>query len=318
MFLSARPDWSQRDRARRREQRPLRADQRRHSGGRGAADPFGARPRNHVLRWRGHLRRRRRACLPRGWQNGGHDVVLSTKIHLGPDPFRSRTLRWRTAHRPGMARRLGSVCSRNDSRSEWNGPSGRCGRTGSTCFTCTQSLRASIRWRSRRVLPELLKMKEEGKLRAIGVTEGFLADPNHEMLRAASNKAHFDVIMVGIQPQAIRARPSSSCPPPTKADIGVDRNVRIAPTAGHCRRQQTRLRRVAEEAGAYQPVGPRLSLLPAPSRDRCRYDGTGDPAHLRPNIAAVIGAAPAGAQVLVRLRQLTAVRDQPDAASTRK
>ena len=71
-----------------------------------------------------------------------------------------------------------------------------------------------------RILPELAKMKAEGKIRAIGITEAFLADPGHVMLSQAVKDARFDAIMTGFNP----ANPSASevvIPTATKSGMGV-------------------------------------------------------------------------------------------------
>src|SRR5262249_41267654 len=41
------------------------------------------------------------------------------------------------------------------------------------------------------------RLREQGKIRFIGVTEGFVADPAHEMLRDSLAEDLWDVIMVG-------------------------------------------------------------------------------------------------------------------------
>jgi L-galactose dehydrogenase len=47
------------------------------------------------------------------------------------------------------------------------------------------------------IVPELLKQKEKGKIRFLGITEQFIADPSHEMLKLALPDDYFDVVMVG-------------------------------------------------------------------------------------------------------------------------
>jgi aryl-alcohol dehydrogenase-like predicted oxidoreductase len=155
-------------------------------------------------------------------------------------------------------------------------------------------------------------MKEEGKLRAIGVTEGFLSDPSHEMLRAASAEAHFDVIMVGFN----TSNPSAEkfvLPAATKADMGVIAMFALRDLVDTAAGANS-FQQVAQEAG--------MSLSELAYR-YCRHQagidvvmtGTGDPAHLRQNIAAAM-APPLPDSVLARLKLLSA--DQLDAASTRK
>lgn len=47
------------------------------------------------------------------------------------------------------------------------------------------------------LVPELLRLREQGKLRFIGVTEAFGSDTGHEMLRRAVQDECWDVVMVG-------------------------------------------------------------------------------------------------------------------------
>jgi aryl-alcohol dehydrogenase-like predicted oxidoreductase len=50
---------------------------------------------------------------------------------------------------------------------------------------------------STKLLPVLLKMREEGKIRFAGITEAFVDDMSHRMLQQALEDGHWDVIMVG-------------------------------------------------------------------------------------------------------------------------
>jgi len=47
------------------------------------------------------------------------------------------------------------------------------------------------------LLPALLEQKQKGKIRFLGITEQFVGDPSHEMLKVALPDDHFDVVMVG-------------------------------------------------------------------------------------------------------------------------
>ncbi|RYG44452.1 aldo/keto reductase [bacterium] len=47
------------------------------------------------------------------------------------------------------------------------------------------------------VYPVLAELKAEGKIRHIGITEGFIRDPGHRMLAAALEEGPWEVIMVG-------------------------------------------------------------------------------------------------------------------------
>jgi L-galactose dehydrogenase len=50
---------------------------------------------------------------------------------------------------------------------------------------------------STEVLPHLVKLRDEGKIRFVGITEAFVEDPNHRMLEQALKDGHWDIIMVG-------------------------------------------------------------------------------------------------------------------------
>jgi L-galactose dehydrogenase len=241
------------------------------------------------------------ALLAEGLADRRQDVVLSTKVHLGPNPIPFTNMK--LAHRTSswIARRFGSVCS---------GPALR-RRVEQTLRTLRTDRIDVLHLHAvsprqyplavSKVLPELLKLKDEGKLRAIGATEGFLSDPNHDMLRAASAEAHFDVIMVGFN---ISNSSAAQFVLPTAKKVGMGvvgmfalRQL-IDTTDAH------ELSRVAEEAG--------ISLSELAYR-YCRHQaeidvlltGTGDPAHLRQNIKAAL-APPLPDSVLAELRQAVA------------
>jgi len=59
-----------------------------------------------------------------------------------------------------------------------------------------------------RLVPALLRLKEQGKIRFLGVTEAFAADPTHRMLEQALADDIWDVVMVGfnVLNQSARAR----------------------------------------------------------------------------------------------------------------
>lgn len=45
--------------------------------------------------------------------------------------------------------------------------------------------------------PEMVRLKEEGKIRHIGITEQFIPDPGHRMLSSAVEEGLWEVVMVG-------------------------------------------------------------------------------------------------------------------------
>ncbi|WP_437574762.1 aldo/keto reductase [Sorangium sp. So ce887] len=48
-----------------------------------------------------------------------------------------------------------------------------------------------------RIVPVLLRLREQGKIRFLGITEAFAADPSHAMLEQALRDDFWDVVMVG-------------------------------------------------------------------------------------------------------------------------
>ena len=245
------------------------------------------------------------ALLAEGLADRRQDVVLSTKVHLGHDPIPFTNMKLANRTSSWIARRFGSVCSGPALRKRVE----QTLRTLRTDRIDVLHLHAvSFRQYSlavSKVLPELLKLKDEGKLGAIGVTEAFLSDPNHEMLRAASADAHFDVIMVGFN---ISNSSAAQFVLPTAKEAGVGVVGMFALRQLIDTADAHELSRVAEEAG--------ISLTELAYR-YCRHQaeidvvltGTGDPAHLRQNITAAL-APPLPDSVLAELHQT--------AASTRK
>ena len=205
--------------------------------------------------------------LAEGLADRRDDVVLSTKVHLGPDPYPFSAMRLANQASSWAARRLGSVCTARTIRKRVEQTlkalrTDRIDLLHLHAVTPRQLPLAAVR-----VLPELTKMKAEGKIRAIGITEAFLADPGHVMLRQAVKDARFDAIMTGsISPT--RARRRSILPAATKAGMGVIGMFALRGLLG-----SERLRRIVDGGRRIQPVGSRLSLCAASGRNRCRPYG---------------------------------------------
>jgi aryl-alcohol dehydrogenase-like predicted oxidoreductase len=47
------------------------------------------------------------------------------------------------------------------------------------------------------LVPAMLKLREQGKIRFLGITEAFVSDPGHEMMARAVHDEYWDVVMAG-------------------------------------------------------------------------------------------------------------------------
>ena len=157
------------------------------------------------------------------------------------------------------------------------------------------------------LLPELVRARDAGKVRCIGITERFGVDTNHAMLKRALPDDHFDVVMVGHNLLNPSAR-HTVFPLTLANDVGtlIMFAVRRALT------NKARVGAVVEqliEAGAIDanaidradPLGfvaahrEVKSVIEAAYR-YCRYEpgahviltGTGNVEHLRENVAAIL------------------------------
>ena len=75
-------------------------------------------------------------------------------------------------------------------------------------------------WVRDTLVPAMLRAKEKGKIRFLGITERFAVDTSHEMFRLALPENHFDVIMTGynlLNPSAA----DSVLPLTIQNDVGV-------------------------------------------------------------------------------------------------
>lgn len=238
-------------------------------------------------------------------------VVVSTKIHLGPDAHSSAPLPNRASS--WLARRTGFVCSAATARRRVE-QTLRALRTDHVDILHLHAVTpAQYPLALKRVLPELLSLKGEGKVRAIGITEGFLSDPTHAMLSAAARDAHFDVVMAGcnlMNSSAVR----SVLPLAERAKLGV--LGMFALRGLQHPRFQARLSEVAREVG--------VRSIPELAHRYARHQrgmhavltGTGDANHLRQNVFSV-SLPPLPVEVIEKLERI-ATADQEGGAVTRK
>jgi aryl-alcohol dehydrogenase-like predicted oxidoreductase len=174
------------------------------------------------------------------------------------------------------------------------------------------------------LVPEMLRLREQGKLRFIGVTEVFASDPGHAMLQRAVQDDWWEVIMVGFNllNQSARERVLATT---RQKGIGVlnmfaVRRALSDPTClGEVLADLGRRGLVPEgTAGVLDSLvrdGGATSLQDAAYRF-CRYEpgidvvlsGTGKRAHLESN-AASLGRPPLPPGEAARLRELFAKVD---------
>jgi aryl-alcohol dehydrogenase-like predicted oxidoreductase len=172
------------------------------------------------------------------------------------------------------------------------------------------------------LLPELVRARDAGKIRYIGITERFGNDTDHAMLRRALPDDHFDVIMVGhnlINPSARR----TVFPTTIANDVGtlimfaVRRALTSHATARAVVAQLIETGAIdARRVDRDEPLGfltadrSVKSLVEAAYR-YCRYEsgahviltGTGSIEHLRENVEAIV-APPLPIEITERLTQI--------------
>jgi L-galactose dehydrogenase len=172
------------------------------------------------------------------------------------------------------------------------------------------------------LVPELLKLKDEGKIGFIGITEGFGVDIQREVMRRAVDEGVWDVIMVGhnfVNPSAARL----FLPKARANGLGVMCMHAVRGALAHAEQLRVLLAKLVESGeiapDAFDPAAP-LAFLLAGGVARsyteaayrfCRHadgidvvlTGTGKLAHLEQNLAD-INASPLPEPVLRRLADI--------------
>ncbi len=161
-----------------------------------------------------------------------------------------------------------------------------------------------------RLMPVMRRLKEQGKIRFIGVTEGFVPDPSHTMLQESLKENLWDVVMVGFSLLNPSAR-KTLWPLTKQYGVGVLDMFAVRRALS----QPERLKEVCAElvrngaiAGAVMnetdPLGFLLtetdaSSLPEAAYRFCRHEqgvdvvltGTGNAEHLKENLSAILKPA---------------------------
>jgi L-galactose dehydrogenase len=158
-----------------------------------------------------------------------------------------------------------------------------------------------------RLMPAMRRLKEQGKIRFIGVTEGFVPDPSHTMLQESLNESMWDVVMVGFSLLNPSAR-KTIFPITRKTGVGMLNMFAVRRALS----QPGRLKEVCAELiengtldknsiDAKDPLGFLLketdaATLPEAAYRFCRHEngvdvvltGTGSADHLKENISAIL------------------------------
>jgi len=174
------------------------------------------------------------------------------------------------------------------------------------------------------LVPELLALRDEGKLRLLGVTEPFSRDPRHEMLRRAVQDGCWDVVMVGfnILNQSAREHVLAATRKKGIGTLAMFALRRALSDLAHLRAALADLRKrrlidarlLGQDDGLGFLIrdGGAANLQDAAYRF-CRYEpgvdvvlsGTGRVGHLERNAASVSGP-PLQPEVVARLREIFA------------
>ena len=231
-----------------------------------------------------------------GMAGSREGVLLSTKIQLGLAPIILQGARGTNHASSWIARRFGLVCSASTLRSRVE-QTLKILRTDRIDVLHLHAVSpAQYRSAAEVAIPALLRMKQEGKVRAIGITEQYLRDPEHKMLRQAVENASFDTLMVGFS----LGNPSAAdfvLPAALEQGTGVIGMFGVRGVRG----PDNELNEIIAESGA---AGlPELAYL------YCRHQrgidvvltGTGNAEHLRRNVEAA-RSPPLPEPILKRLR----------------
>ncbi len=170
------------------------------------------------------------------------------------------------------------------------------------------------------LVPELERARAAGKIRFVGITEGFGRDTGHEMLARALADDRFDVVMTGFNMLNPSAR-TRVFPATMAHDVGTQIMFAVRRTlsdpAALCAAVAGLVERGEVDADAVDAADPlgfvrdcAGSLTEAAYRF-CRHEpgadvvltGTGNAAHLAANVAA-ISSPPLPAAILARLEAL--------------
>jgi aryl-alcohol dehydrogenase-like predicted oxidoreductase len=163
------------------------------------------------------------------------------------------------------------------------------------------------RFAQERLIAPMRRLKEQGKIRFIGVSEGFVVDTAHTMLADSLKKNLWDVVMVGFNLLNPTAR-QTIFPLTQKAGVGVLNMFAVRRALSQPKRLQEICAELVEKGAVAKasldvsdPLGFLLketdaATLPEAAYRFCRHErgvdvvltGTGNPEHLKENVAAIL------------------------------
>lgn len=174
------------------------------------------------------------------------------------------------------------------------------------------------------LVPALLKLRDEGKIRFLGITEAFASDPGHRTLSRAVTDSCWDVMMVGynILNQSARDRVLARA---LTQDIGMLCMFAVRDALSRPEKLRETVRNLAEDGlipadqmDLDDPLGfvtreGVAETLPEAAYRFCRAEpgihvvlsGTGNPRHLEENVASIL-KPPLPSDMSERLRTLFA------------
>ena len=163
---------------------------------------------------------------------------------------------------------------------------------------------------SDRLMLAMRRVREQGKIRFIGVTEGFVQDPSHQMLQQSLNEDLWDVVMVGfnlLNPSARRTVFSTT----QDKRVGVLNMFAVRRALSQPDRLKAIVADLSQKGaisrGALNPNDPldfmleqsSAKTLPEVAYRFCRHErgvhvvltGTGNPEHLKANVESILKPA---------------------------
>jgi aryl-alcohol dehydrogenase-like predicted oxidoreductase len=166
------------------------------------------------------------------------------------------------------------------------------------------------RFAKERLMPAMRRLKEQGKIRFIGVTEGFVHDTKHRMLQDSLGEDLWDVVMVGFNLLNPSAR-NTIFPVTQRQGVGMLNMFAVRRALSQPQRLKEMIAELVQRGelprGAVNPDAPLdfllhdsdAATLPEAAYRYCRHtpgvhvvlSGTGNPAHLQENVAAILKPA---------------------------